>query len=177
MLNRLSENLQNNPKVVVVMFLIGVLSAIITIVLGWSDFYNDYLSKSISIPIWFALLLVVLLPAVWLTMKPTPNNEIKELELVEGKQFGVQQVTLDGRIFRRCEFNGTELIINGEHGFKLENNNFNAPRFTFGGSASMTIAVLTEMYSDPAFRPLVDQALRNIQSGEIPKATPVGNIA
>ncbi|MEZ8724662.1 hypothetical protein AB6D66_26835 [Vibrio pomeroyi] len=176
MLERLSANLQNNPKVIIGMFGVTILSTIMTVVLGWADFYNDYLSKSITIPIWLVLLLVVFAIVTWIMIKPVPNKELKELELVEGKPFGVQQVTLDGRIFRRCEFHGSELIINGEHIFKLENNDFNDSRFTFGGSASMTIAVLTEMYSDPAFRPLVDQTLKNIQLGKTPISTPVGKV-
>ena len=176
MLDRISRNLQNNPMIIVGMFLISVFSAIVTIVLGWSDFYSDYLSKSVTIPVWLILLITIISPIIWVTFKPSAKRKIKEFEEVKGKTFGVQQVILDGRTFKRCEFDGSELIFNGEYGFNLERNNFHTPKFTFGGSASTTIAALTNMYKDPAFRPLVDQTLTNIKSGVMQESAPVGKI-
>ncbi|WP_146449721.1 hypothetical protein [Vibrio kanaloae] len=179
MIERISKNLQSNPLIVILMFVVSVFSAVVTIALGWSQFYGDYLSKSITMPIWFIILVPIVGSALWLVFKPTVNlkKELKEFESIEGKTFGVQQVVLDGRTFKRCEFDGSELIFNGEYGFNLDRNSFNAPKFTFGGSASTTISVLTNMYKDPAFRPLVDETLANIQRGVINESAPVETIA
>jgi hypothetical protein len=177
MLNRISKNLQDNPMIVVFMFVISVLSALLTIILGWKDFYNDYLSKTITIPIWLLILVAIVSLVAWFIFKPSTIKAPTEFEEVEGKKFGVQQVILDGRTFKRCEFDGAELIFNGENGFNLESNHFKAPKFTFGNSASNTIAALTSMYKDPAFRPLVELTLTNIKSGVILQSTPVSKIA
>ncbi|WP_182035175.1 hypothetical protein [Vibrio diabolicus] len=179
MIERVSKNLQNNPLIVISMFVVSVFSAVVTIALGWNQFYGDYLSKSITIPVWFLILVPIVGASLWLIFKPTVNakKELKEFENIEGKTFGVQQVVLDGRTFKRCEFDGSELIFNGEYGFNLERNSFHAPKFTFGGSASTTISVLTNMYKDPAFRPLVDETLANIKRGVMHESAPVEKIA
>jgi len=39
-MKKLAESLKNHPLIIVVMFILSVLSAVITIVLGWTAFYD-----------------------------------------------------------------------------------------------------------------------------------------
>ena len=177
MLSKISKNLQSNPLVIVVMFSVSIVSAIFTIALGWKVFYTDFLSKTLSIPVWLMLLSIIIVPMLWIFFKPSKSKKPKEYEIIEGKKFGVQQVLLDGRTFKRCEFISSELVFNGEEGFNLESNKFESPVFTFGGAASQTIGVLTNMYKDPAFKPLVDITLENIKNDVTPQSTPIDSNA
>lgn len=152
---KLTDQLQRNPLVVFFMFIIALLSGIITVVLGWSDFYNDYLSKEIVIPLWM-LLLLGLIAAVFLIIKPTKRNKPKGLITVEGEKFGVQQIVVDGKRFVNCEFDGTELVFKGEQAFSLEGNRFiSPPRIAFTEHAGDTVAVLKAFYNTSEFRPYV----------------------
>lgn len=174
-MEKLNRLLSENPLVVFFMFLLSLLSALMTIWLGWNEFYNKFLALSIKLPIWIVLGFVIL-NLIILGVRRTQTLEektIKELKVLEGKIYGVQQIVVDGKAFKRCEFNGTELIIEGKSGFAFETNKFNGQHFTFAGPASMTITILSEMYKDPSFRPLVDDVLISIRNGGLKKAIPI----
>lgn len=168
--------LQSNPLAVLGMFVVSLVSGVMSIIVGWKSFYSDYLSKNVTIPVWLllALFLAACLMAVNYSARKSKPKLDKELVSVEGKRFGVQQIEVDGKSFVRCEFSGTELIVNGKEGFGFDHCDFKQPRFTFGEHAGMTLSILTKMYADPAFRPLISSTMENIKSGTMPQAAPVG---
>lgn len=91
-MNNLIEWLSQNPIIVLVMFIISLISGLMGIVLGWKRFFEDYLSKSVSIPVWIIVIIFISMPAIFAILvgsKPI-EDEIKELSLVEGKKFGIQ---------------------------------------------------------------------------------------
>ena len=46
MLKNISDRLQNHPIAITLMFFVSMLGSVITVILGWEQFYNDYLSKT-----------------------------------------------------------------------------------------------------------------------------------
>lgn len=177
MLKNITNTLQNNPAIIIVMFIFSILSAVITVILGWNQFYNDYLSKTINTPVWLVILLFLLTCALFsFRREPIKAPEIKELKNIEGKDFGVQRIPLDGHHFKRCTFTGSELIFSGRQPFSLSSNSLTDIKFTFSDEASNTITSLTKMYKDQAFRPLIDQTLENIKSGTTPAPPPITSI-
>ena len=176
-MRQLSRWLQTNPIVNLLMFLVTLISSVAGIVLGWNQLYQDYLSKTVEIPIWLLLLGLLLLPVLLAGYRALYGRPLgKELLSIEGKQFGVEQVILDGTRFVRCDFHGTEIIYEGQDVFSLERCEFNAPRFAFSKYAANTIFVLTKMYADPAFRPIIESTLENIRVGKTPQAVPPSSL-
>jgi hypothetical protein len=158
-LNKLIETLQKHPLIIFGMFILTLLSALVTIVLGWEQFYNSFLSKELNIPIWL-FLLIGLIVAVLFIFKKSGPVKTNELETVEGKEFGVQQVEMDGKKFVNCTFDGSELIFRGVDGFGLEKNNFKTPpRITFQDYAGNTLAVISALYQEDNFRPYIEGTL------------------
>jgi hypothetical protein len=169
----LAELLTKNPLIVVSMFVFTLLSTLAGLLVSWEDLYRDYLSKSISIPAWLLLLLIVIGFFGWIvygTRKKNRNDA--PLELIADKSYGVQRVSACGKKFVNCKFSGTEIVIDGQAGLGFENCNFESQRFTFDGYASLTISILAGMYRDPSFRPMVDHAITNIKTGNFLMATP-----
>jgi len=170
-MRNLTNWLQTNPIIVLTMFIVSFTSGIAGLLLGWKQLYQDYLSKTVELPVWLFLLLPLVLPGLLATYQSfVGKRKTSELVKVEGKKFGVQQVVLDGKAFERCEFHGTEAVIEGTDAFSLVKCEFHSPRFSFSKNAAMTLAVLTKLYSDTAFRPLIDKTIENIRSGEHPEA-------
>ena len=145
--------------------------------LGWNQFYNDFLSKTLSIPIWTALLMPPLffIGATLLRSSNTPT-EPTELKVIEGKEFGVQRINLDGFHFKRCSFTGSELTFSGRNAFSLSHNSLSNITITFENEAATTLAVLTSLYKDEGFRPIIEKTILNIQSGNHRSAPPVTSI-
>lgn len=175
-MNNLIEWLSQNPIIVLVMFIISLISGLMGIVLGWKRFYEDYLSKSVSIPIWIIVIIFISMPAIFTILvgsKPI-EDELKELSLVEGKKFGIQQVVLDGKRFIRCSFDGTELIFNGEHGFDFSENNLKSNfRLSLNKNARLTFEAFYALYKDPAFRPIVENTFQAIREGKKYESSPL----
>lgn len=95
-LNKLAEILQKHPAIILIMFSLSVISAVVTIALGWEQFYASFLSKEISLPIWLVLL-VLFSSAIIYVFRDRSSPTPKELETIEGKEFGVQQIEMDGK--------------------------------------------------------------------------------
>ena len=168
-MKKLSDWLQNNPIIVVLMFFVSVISSVIGISLGWKQFYTDYLSKSVDVPVWLIIFGLIFVPIVYSILRRGDGiTAEKELLKVEGKQFGVQQVVLDGKSFDRCEFHGTEIVFEGSLGCSLVRCNFDNPRFTFSRYAANTLSMLTLLYKDPAFKSLIEHTFDNIRAGAHP---------
>jgi hypothetical protein len=167
--------LQNNPMAILIMFIVAILSGIMTIILGWRAFYADYLSKAVTVPVWLLILVLIIgcLFAVQFVGRQSGDTVVKELEAIEGKRFGVQQIVVDGKKFERCKFDGSEIIFNGKAGFSLIGCQFKSPRITFASYASNTVNALTLMYKDPSFKPIVEQTIENIRAGKHSQSTPI----
>ncbi len=141
------------------MFVLTSFSTLVTIVLGWDQFYESFLSKEIRIPIWFSLL-IALVVAILFIFKKGKVAPAKELETVEGKDFGVQQVEMDGKKFVNCTFDGAELIFRGVNGFGLEKNHFKVPpRISFQDCAGNTLSMIKALYQDENFKPYIVRTL------------------
>lgn len=144
------------------------------IILGWNQFYNDYLSKKFSVPIWLALLIIIaILIAVSFRRSSNKPTKLTELKIIEGKEFGVQRINLDGFHFKRCTFTRSELIFSGRQSFSLSGNTLSDFSLTFENEAASTLSLLTTLYKDEGFRPFVQKAILNIQSGKLPNAPAV----
>lgn len=155
MMSKLTETLQKNPIIILIMFIISIIGGLITILLGWNQFYEDYLSKQISIPVWMVFIIMIL-GSILLTIKRDFIKKTKGLETVEGQYFGIQQVYLDGKRFVNCKFDGSELIFKGEQGFSLEKNKFlSPPRFTFSHYAAETLTVIKALNKSPEFKEVI----------------------
>ncbi|WP_018609434.1 hypothetical protein [Uliginosibacterium gangwonense] len=164
--------LQKNTGINIVVFLISACSSVVTIVLGWNQFYQDYLSKSINIPIW----VFIISPFIYLLLRPIYKqlySPSKSLKKVEGKQFGVQQINIDGMSFERCKFDHSLLIFEGVNNFEIMSCAFTpAPKIAFNSHAQLTLRALSDLYKDPVFRPQVEATLINIKTGDHPIITP-----
>ncbi|PAU60833.1 hypothetical protein [Pseudomonas indica] len=157
-MDKIAERLQRHPMVVLVMFVLSALSALMTIVLGWDVFYESFLSKEMSFPVWLIILVVFFGAIIYVFSRGRFPLAPKQLETVEGKQFGVQQIEVDGKNFVNCTFDGSELVFRGLNGFSLQKNNFvTPPRITFQDYAGNTIWVMRALYKDPAFRTYVER--------------------
>lgn len=158
-MNKLSESLQKHPVIVLVMFLLSSISALVTIALGWKEFYSSFLSKEINLPVWMIFLMILLGAITYIFRgKRTPN--LKEFETIEGKEFGVQPVEMDGKNFVNCTFDGSELVFRGTNGFNLQKNHFKTPpRISFQDYAATTMVVVKALHKDPSFRPYIEKTL------------------
>ena len=169
-MDNLIQLLQNNPLIILAMFIITVLSGIITIILGWKKFYKDILSKSITLPV-YAYLIIFFFVALAIIFWPTIENRPKPLRTVKGESFGIQRIFIDGKSFVNCNFNGTELVFKGESGGGFNGCSFKDIKLTFDSSAGGTIITLKNLYAVPSLRPFVENAFEQIKSGEIKIAT------
>lgn len=158
------------------MFAIGSLSGIATLVLGWQQLYADYFSKTINIPMWLFIAILLLFPGVLIFYRRMQfATTSKELIKIEGKKFGVEQIYVDGKSFERCEFHGSELIFEGISAFSISSCKFTTPRIIFGKHAQLTLNVFSAMYKDAAFQEIIEQAFSDLRTGKIPVATPPSN--
>lgn len=166
-MKNLSDFLTKNPTLVVVVFLLSLSSTVVTLVLGAKDIYADYLSKSVSLPAWLLLLALVVLPIGWVIYgSRTKLRKVRPHELVADQKFGVESIDLGGRRFINCKFDGTELRVDGRP-FDFENCKFERHRFSFDGPAAQTIAILSGMYQDPPFQPMIEDMFIRIRKGSV----------
>ena len=152
------------------MFIITVLSGIITIILGWRKFYKDILSKNIILPV-YVYLIVFFFVALAIIFWPAIESRPKPLRTIEGESFGIQRVYADGKRFVNCRFDGTEIVIRGEVGGAFESCQLTNIKFTIDGPAAAVILTLEHMYTIPGFRPFIDNMFEAIKAGKIPRAT------
>lgn len=159
----LNKILKNNPVIKLVMFFfsfIGAIGTVITIVLGWSQFYESFLSKEIYVPVWLIVMITfILVGAIAFLFRGHPFQATKEFDTIEGKTFGVQSVELDGKNFVNCKFDGSELVFRGRNGFNLQHNHFlTPPRLSFQDYAGQTLAVMKALYKEPVFKLYIQRA-------------------
>lgn len=173
MLKKISNYLQSSPILITLMFIIGCISGLFTIFLGWNDFYNDFLSKSITLPIWLFLIIGLILAVFYIFLNKTLKSKSGKLTTVTGEKFGIQQVKLDGNSYQRCDFSGTELIFSGEDKFEIVECKFSNQVLTFAGNAAATINVLVALHKDPVFKDTVNKTLDEIKSDNIKVSVPV----
>lgn len=165
----LAEMLTKSPLIVVAMFLITLLASIVGLLVSWEVLYRDYLSKTFTVPSWLVLLIIPIGFFGWILYSTRKKNQSDgPLELIADREFGVERVYACGKRFLNCKFSGTEIVIDASSGLSFEGCNFENQRFTFDGSAARALALLTGMYKDPSFRPMVDRTILNIKSGDMP---------
>jgi len=166
--NMFNKILKNNPVIKLVMFsfsFIGAIGTVITIVLGWSQFYESFLSKEIYVPVWLIVIITfILVGAIAFSFRGHPFQATKEFDTIEGKTFGVQPVELDGKNFVNCKFDGSELVFRGRNGFNLQHNHFlTPPRISFQDYAGQTLAVMRALYKEPAFKLYIQRAFEQVE--------------
>ena len=155
------------------MFIITILSGTITIILGYERFYNDFLSKSISLPVYMYIIIFIVV-ALIMIFRPVVKNRPKGLQTIKGETFGTQRIKIDGKRFVNCKFAKTEFAYWGEASTAFVSCGFDlGPQsFVFEGSAIRIIQLLKELYSQAVFRPFVDHVFESIKAGKLPKAIP-----
>ena len=155
------------------MSLIPLLAALMTIILGWERFYNDFLSQSITLPVYVHLIIFfVVVVALAIRFWPATKDRSKELQIIKGESFGTQRIFVEGKHFVNCTFTRTELVYRGEASSRFEHCGFERHQFVFEGPAATTLQTLTNMYTQPIFRPFLDYVFECIKKGKLPKATP-----
>lgn len=164
----LTQLLQSNPLIILAMFLISVISSTMTIIFGWKRFYNDFLSKSVTLPVWLILSIIFVIFLV-VIFKPALADRTARLKTIKGVSFGVQRVLLDGKRFVNCTFDRSELFYRGEAGCELKNNTLKDVHITFGGPAGRTLSSLANMYRVPSLRPLIDNTFSRIKEDKMRK--------
>jgi hypothetical protein len=65
----------------------------------------------------------------------------------EDRRYGNELINLNGNDFRRCTFEGSEMIFNGVGPVGLVDCNFINCRWKFEGPASDTVAFMKELYA------------------------------
>lgn len=158
------------------MFIITLLGTLMSIILGWKRFYHDFLSKSITLPVYVYLIIffvIVLINILWPAIKDRP----KPLRTIKGESFGVQRIVVDGKRFVNCKFTKTELVFRGEDGVEFKGCSMIDPGFTFSGPAATTGKILKSLYAIPELRPLIENTFNAIKAGYLPRATPPSNAA
>jgi hypothetical protein len=175
-MKKLTNWLQTNPIVVLVMFIVSMTSGIAGLLLGWKQLYVDFLSKSVELPAWLIIIIVfAVLPALILVRRKTEVDENAKLLSVQGQKFGVQRLFADGKSFERCEFHGTEIVFHALQSHSFINCQFSGIRLSFGGPAARTVAMLVAWSKDAGgFQQFVDQLISDVRSGTLPEAVPPG---
>ncbi|MDZ5740985.1 hypothetical protein [Pseudomonas asiatica] len=155
----------------ILMFVITTTSTLMGIVLGWKQFYHDYLSVQVSMPLWM-LFLIVLIVFISLLLIAARKKTTKDrpLEVVADMEFGVQRIDVNGKHFKRCKFQGSEILLSVSRGFGLEDCQFSGSRFTWGESESKVIEAMTAMYKEPSLRYLIEGSFENVKKGTTPKS-------
>ena len=177
------------------MSLIPLLAALMTIILGWKKLMAiilgwkrvcvDFLSKSVTLPVYvYLIILFVIVVVAALAIKfwpatPATKDRPKELRIIKGETFGTQRIKIDGKRFVNCTFAKTEFAYWGEAHTAFVSCGFDlGPQsFVFEGSAIRTIQLLKELYSQAVFRPFVDHVFESIKEGKLPRAIPPSDAA
>ena len=176
-MNKLISFLKNNLIVISVMFIISLLSGFMTIFLGWKQFYADFLSKSITLPVYVYPILLLFVFALARMFSSTVQKHSKRLRTIKGESFGAQHVYVDGKRFVNCTFENTKLVFRGEAGSGLEGCSFTNSGFVFEGPAERTAEILASLYAVPGFRPLIENTFEAIKKGNLPRVIPPSNAA
>ncbi|MBA7716559.1 hypothetical protein ES703_125633 [subsurface metagenome] len=168
--------LQNNKLIILVMFIITLLGGLMGIILGWKRFYDDFLSKSITLPVYVLIILFVVV-ALAIIFRPAIKDRPKGLKTIKGESFGVQRIVVDGKRFVNCTFRKTELVFRGETSGGFEGCSLEYIGLTFDGPAANTAKLLAGLYTVAALRPLVENTFKAIREGKLPIATPPSDAA
>ncbi len=168
--------LQNNPIIILVMFIITLFGGLMSIIFGYKRFYDDFLSKSITLPV-YAYIIILFVVALAIIFWPAIKNRPKGLQTIKGESFGVQRIFVDGKHFVNCNFRNTELAYRGEGSCRINNCSFENIRFAFDGPAAATMNTLKGLYAAPEFRPLIENTFQAIREGNLPIAAPQSGAA
>ena len=82
----------------------------------------------------------------------------------ENGKFTNEAISLDGNKYEGCTFTNCELLIGASAPFGLSNSDFNGCRWTFTGSAALTMHILAMLYqSGPEIQKVIEQTFENIR--------------
>ncbi|OGA50952.1 MAG: hypothetical protein A3F74_22040 [Betaproteobacteria bacterium RIFCSPLOWO2_12_FULL_62_58] len=98
-----------------------------------------------------------------------PAEAQGELELIKGKRFGDETVTIDGKRFEDCIFNDTRLKFRGTRAVQFVSSTFVGVKWIFGGNAALTFAFVSMLYramGDDVGRPLLDYVIKSVKGGK-----------
>jgi hypothetical protein len=175
-MDSLIQLLQNNPLVILIMFVISLISGIIGIYIGWRKFYEDVLSKRVTLPV-YAYLVIFFFVALLIIFWPAVEDRPKKLRTIEREAFGVQRVIVDGKRFVNCTFRKTELVFRGEASSAIENCTLIKPSLTFDGPAATTARILRSLYKVPQLQPFIENTFKAIKEDKLPRAIPPSDAA
>ena len=83
---------------------------------------------------------------------------------ITGKHFSAQQITVDGKKYRNCEFRKCQIVYGATGPVELDGVQFTDCEYALVGAALKTLNYLTEVYK---FNPeLVEQTFANIRNGK-----------
>ena len=148
---------QHNPIAVFFMTILGFISTVFSLVQG----YEQYV-KGVRVPLWLALLAIVIV-FVFALLSSSKNDELR---LMRGINYGIESVVMDGKRFENCTFEGTNFVVRGEKPFQLSECRIGKFYITVDGPASTTLDMLTVMYKEPGFRPIIERTFEGIRKGE-----------
>ena len=132
-------------------WLIGLTCAFLPIIL--TRFISATSSiPDVTIPFWLVVLIITVPLGIF-----AARAYGKKIKTVANKTYGVEQVKICGKHFANCKFNGTELVFDGTAITSMDYCDLSNQRITFSGGASITVNYFIALYSDPAFRPIVEQ--------------------
>jgi len=175
-MDRLAEFLQTNPLIIIATFVFSAAGVTITIAARRKELWRDVLSKRITLPV-YVYLILILVGLFAAMLWPAVEKRPKRLRTIEGEEFGVQRVIVDGKHFRNCRFRNTELVFRGEASCGIENCRIETQHLTFDGPAATTAKILMSLYKVPQLRPLIDNTFEGIKKGELPTAVPPSSAA
>lgn len=139
-------------------WLIGIVCAFLPAILSKFIFFTSSV-PDVSVPFW--LLIILACAPLGYLAAGIYGRKVKD---ISNRFFGVERVNICGKHFVNCEFDGTELIYDANAPTSMSHCKLSSIRISFTGSASDTVGYLTALYSDPAFRPIVEQTFENIKS-------------
>lgn len=139
-------------------WLIGIVCAFLPAILSKFIFFTSSV-PDVSVPFWL-LIILACAPFGYLAAG-IYGRKVKD---ISNRSFGVERVNICGKHFVNCEFDGTELIYDASAPTSMSHCKLSSMRISFTGSASDTVGYLTALYSDPAFRPIVEKTFENIKS-------------
>ncbi len=92
------------------------------------------------------------------------NGKAAEPELIQGRAFGSEEVSLDGKRYVKCSFRGSTLVFKGYNPVSFSETAFLDVNWKLDGPAALTIDFLTGLYrSSDIGRNLVENTVNRIR--------------
>jgi hypothetical protein len=170
-----SEALKRYSGLLVFFGVLVVAAAGTLVMLGPEQAYQQVLLPQITMPAWlFGLVFVV--PAIAMLYRygrqRQPEVVVAEEappeqpESFEDRRFIGKEVALDGKAFRRCEFNQADLVLRGDGVFDMSDCQIVECRIIYDSPAAGVLDMFSSLYQDPAFQPIVEETFNQVRQGQ-----------